>query len=52
MLMQEQGTKMYTDAVLKTHQRVVQVSPAHLVVLFLSCIQMFICKLCFVCLSS
>lgn len=30
MLMQEQGTKMYTDAILKTHQRVVQVPPAHL----------------------
>ncbi|XP_039996297.1 39S ribosomal protein L48, mitochondrial [Xiphias gladius] len=26
MLMQEQGTKMYTDAVLKTHERVVQLS--------------------------
>lgn len=25
MLMQEQGTKMYVDAVLKTHERVVQV---------------------------
>lgn len=31
MLMQEQGTKMYTDAILKTHERVVQVSPDHLV---------------------
>ncbi|XP_042258000.1 39S ribosomal protein L48, mitochondrial-like [Thunnus maccoyii] len=26
MLMREQGTKMYVDAVLKTHKRVVQVS--------------------------
>uniref|UniRef100_A0A3Q3XQ71 Large ribosomal subunit protein mL48 n=1 Tax=Mola mola TaxID=94237 RepID=A0A3Q3XQ71_MOLML len=26
MLMQEQGTKMYVDAVLKTHSRVVQLS--------------------------
>lgn len=25
MIMQEQGTKMYVDAVLKTHERVVQV---------------------------
>lgn len=25
MLMQEQGTKMFVDAVLKTHERVVQV---------------------------
>lgn len=34
MLMQEQGTKMYVDAVLKTHSRVVQVSllsPEHVV---------------------
>lgn len=28
LLMQEQGTKMYADAILKTHERVVQVSPA------------------------
>ncbi|XP_070710623.1 large ribosomal subunit protein mL48 [Pempheris klunzingeri] len=26
MLMQEQGTKMYTDAVLKTHERVIQLT--------------------------
>ncbi|CAF97005.1 unnamed protein product, partial [Tetraodon nigroviridis] len=26
MLMQEQGTKMYVDAILKTHERVVQLS--------------------------
>lgn len=25
MLMQEQGTKMYVDSILKTHERVVQV---------------------------
>ena len=28
MLMQEQGTKMYVDAILKTHERVVQVKPS------------------------
>lgn len=28
MLMQEQGTKMYVDAILKTHERVVQVRPS------------------------
>lgn len=26
--MQEQGTKMYVDAILKTHERVVQVRPS------------------------
>lgn len=31
MIMQEQGTKMYTDAILKTHERIVQVSPGQLV---------------------
>lgn len=30
MLMQEQGTKMYVDAILKTHERVVQVSLGHI----------------------
>lgn len=28
--MQEQGTKMYVDAILKTHERVVQVSLGHI----------------------
>lgn len=48
MLMQEQGTKMYTDAILKTHQRVVQVSPAHLFLHHTKSlwefIKMYICK--------
>lgn len=32
MVMQEQGTKMYVDGVLKTHERVVQVELMQLVI--------------------
>lgn len=52
MLMQEQGTKMYVDAVLKTHERVVQVRPSsvHWMCRLISPLQMFFT--CFLQLSS